>query len=276
MDIYINGDPLSQPADSTGKKIQLPGLIFNSNNVFYVQAEDISGAKSLWISSATQPKSNPGWFVKKPKGAIALINNYAAYDNPGTFYPDMMDSIKIGYDIIDLVNQKPPYINITFLETVKLYKGILWYSDNNPSLDLANATVQKISASNVKIFFSMLFPQTLDVVSQVQGFLPIRSDSSSFLAQLAPNKVVSDTSHSGYPALKVATSFQRVRGFLLNSGDFPIYYFPNKELAGYIGFENSDKSIFFIGMPLHKMNGFPGSVAQLLTKVFFQDFNITP
>jgi len=44
-------------------------------------------------ASATQPNSKIGWFVKKPKGNIALVNNYAAYDNPGTFYPDMMDSI---------------------------------------------------------------------------------------------------------------------------------------------------------------------------------------
>ena len=54
------------------------------------------------------------------------------------------------------------------------------------------------------------------------------------------------------------------------------YYFPNKELTRYIGFENSSKNIFFIGVPLHKMNGIPGSVVQLLNKVFFQDFNITP
>ncbi|MDR3668629.1 MAG: hypothetical protein P4L35_17450 [Ignavibacteriaceae bacterium] len=275
MDIYINGDVTDQPVDSAGHKIQLAGLAFNSNNIFYVQAQDISGAKSPWISSATQPKSNPGWFVKKPQGTIGLVNNYAAYDNPGNFYPEMMDSINYKYDVIDLVNQTLPYINITFLETVKLFKGILWYTDNNPSLDLANATVQKISAAGVKIFFTMLFPQTLDVVSQVQGFLPIRSDSSSYLAIIAPNKIISDTNHV-YPTLKVSTSFPRVRAFFLNSGDIPIYYFPNKELAGFIGFENSDKSIFFIGAPLHKMIGNPGSVAQLLTKVFFQDFNITP
>ena len=275
MDIYINGDITNQPVDSLGHIIKLAGLVYNSNNIFYVRAVDISGAKSPWISSATQPNSNAGWFVQKPQGNIALVNNYAAYDNPGTFYPDMMDSINYKYDVIDLVNQKPPYINITFLETVKLFKGILWYTDNSPSLDLANATVQKINAFGVKIFFSMLFPQNIDL-TQISGFLPILTDTSSYLPVIAPNKVVSDTSHSGYPTLKVAVSFQRVRGFNLNAGVTSIYYFPNKELLGYIGFENSSKNIFFIGMPLHKMNGIPGSVAQLLNKVFFQDFKITP
>lgn len=277
MDIYINGDATNQPVDSIGNKIKLPGLVFNSNNIFYVQAVDISGAKSPWISSATQPNSKSGWFVKKPKGNIALVNNYSAYDSPGTFYPDMMDSLNLNgkYDIIDLVKQTPPYINITFLETVKLFKGILWYTDNAPSLDLANATIQKINAAGVKIFFSMLFPQNIDL-TQISGFLPILADTSYYLPVLAPNKLVVDISNSGYPTLKVAVSFQRVRSFHLNPGVTPIYYFPGSELAGYIGFENSSKNLFFIGMPLHKMNGIPGSVAQLLTKVLFQDFNITP
>lgn len=277
MDIYINGDITNQPVDSLGRIIKLPGLVYNSNNIFYVQAVDISGAASPWLSSATQPTSKPGWFVKKPKGNIALVNNYSAYDNPGNFYVNMMDTLNLGgkYDIIDLVNQKPPYINITFLETVKLFKGILWYTDNAPSLDLANATVQKITAANVKIFFSMLFPQAIDL-TQIEGFLPILTDTSSYLAVIAPGKIVSDISSSGYPTLKVAVSFQRIRCFELNPSVVPIYYFPNFEMSGYIGFENSSKNIFFIGMPLHKMNGIPGSVAQLLTKVFFQDFNITP
>jgi hypothetical protein len=274
MDICINGDPTNQPIDSLGNKIKLPGLVYNANNIFYVQAVDIYNAKSPWISSASQANSNPGWFVKKPKGNIALVNNYAAYDNPGTFYPNMMDSIGISgkYDIIDLVNQKLPYINFTFLETAKLFNYILWYTDNNPSLELANATVQKLTNAGVKIFFSMLFPMTIDL-TQIQGFLPIRSDTSSYLTVVAPNKVVSDTSHSGYPTLKVATSFVRARSFYLNPGVTPIYYFPNKELSGYIGFENSSKNIFFIGMPLHKMNGIAGSVKNLLQKVFLNDFN---
>jgi hypothetical protein len=276
MEIYANGDSNNQPVDSLGNIIKLPGLILNSNNIFYVQAVDISGAKSSWISSSTQKNSKPGWFIKKPKGNIALVNNYSAFDSPDTFYPNMMDSIhQTGkYDIIDLVNQKLPYINITFLETAKLFKGLLWYTDNSPALDLANATVQKITAANVKIFFSMLFPQTIDL-NQIAGFLPIVADTSSYLAVMAPKKIIRDTTQTFYPTLMVSTSFQRVRSFHLNPGLMPIYYFPGHELSGFIGFENSSKNIFFLGMPLHKMNAIPGSVAQLLTQVFFHDFNIT-
>jgi hypothetical protein len=276
MDIYINGDSYNQPVDSLGNRIKLPGLLYNSNNVFYIRAVDIYNAKSPWLSSAIQPNSNSGWFVKKPKGNIALVNNYAAYDNPGTFYPEMMDSIGLNgkYDLIDLVNQSLPYANTTFLETVKLFNNILWYTDNAPSLDLAGATVQKITAAGVRIFFSMLFPQpATGDLSVIQQFLPIMADTSSYRAVLFPNSIVSDTSHSGYPTLKAASSFYRLRGFNLNPNVTPIYYFPNKEMAGYIGFENSSKNIFFIGMPLHKMNAIPGSVKSLLQKVLLSDFN---
>jgi hypothetical protein len=284
MDIYLNGDVNNIPKDSLGHIIQLPGLIYNSNNIFYVRAVDISNAKSPWISSATQANSKPGWFVKKPRSNFAIVNNYSAFGGTGTFYPDMMDSLKVyknyalGYDLIDLVNENLPYRNYTFLETVKLFKGILWYTDNAPSLDLAGATVQKITAAGVKIFFSMLFPQEgIYILPVIQQFLPILSDTSSYLSQLAPGKIVKDTTFLlGYPTLKVTTSVKRLIGFNLNPSVYPTYYFPNKELGGYVGFENKSKNIFFIALPLNQMNGIPGSVVNLLYQVLFNDFNLTP
>jgi hypothetical protein len=284
MEIYLNGDVNSEPKDSLGNKLKLPGLKYNSNNIFYVRAVDISNAKSPWISSATQANSKPGWFVKKPHSNFAFVNDYSAFGGTGTFYPDMMDSLKLqkgyalGYDLIDLVNQKLPYKNYTFLETVKLFKGILWYTDNAPSLDLAGATVQKITAAGVKIFFSMIFPQSaIYDLNVIQQFLPILSDTSSYLAQLAPGKIVRDTTFlPGYPTLKVTSAVQRLIGFNLNPSVYPTYYFPNNELGRYVGFENKSKNIFFIALPLNKMNGIPGSVVELLYKVLFNDFNLTP
>jgi hypothetical protein len=59
-------------------------------------------------------------------------------------------------------------------------------------------------------------------------------------------------------------------------GVIPIYYFPDLELKGYIGFSNSAKSQFFIGLPLHKVNGGSANVKSLLNKVLLQDFGLTP
>ena len=57
---------------------------------------------------------------------------------------------------------------------------------------------------------------------------------------------------------------------------YPIYYFPNNELKGYIGFFNNSKSLFFYGLPLSKSNGGAANVKSLLSKIFFEDFGVTP
>ena len=68
-----------------------------------------------------------------------------------------------------------------------------------------------------------------------------------------------------------------MKSFYLNPlGGVPIYYFPNNELKGYIGFTDLEKKLFFIGVPLNKAEGGNANVKSLLTKVFFQDFGLTP
>jgi hypothetical protein len=47
-------------------------------------------------------------------------------------------------------------------------------------------------------------------------------------------------------------------------------------LKGYIGFFNSVKSEFFIGLPLHRLNGGSANVKALLSKVLFEDFGLIP
>jgi hypothetical protein len=287
MDILVNGDqnnPARNPV--TGDLITLPGILFNANNVFYVQAVDISGATSPWLSSATQKNSNAGWYVKKPKGKYLLVQNYLtlANDNPPPFYASMMDSIGLSskYDTHDLAKQKFPYLNITFFETMKLFDCVIWYSDNAPALDLANSAVPKyLAIAGKKMFFSLQFPQSPDL-TQVQGFLPIITDSTGYNASLVPNRTLSDTSHSGFPNLVTTASLARARTFYLSTtGVTPVYYlsdnskYPRNLLNGYIGFETTSKNLFFLSMPLHRLNGIPGSVKTLLNKVLFTDFGLT-
>jgi hypothetical protein len=274
MDILVDGSP------SNILSVKLPGLKLNDYNMFYVQAVDIAGATSGWVSS-TQSKSHT-WYVKKPSGKIVIVNDYAVTSDSSTarkFYDAIMDSLGLAgrYDVYDIKRDSIPFINATFYETLKLFKAALWYSDyNTPSLDLAQATVSKYLSAGGKLAFSMQFPATVDV-SQLTGFLPIISDSSSYRAYVFSNTKVSATNNdSSYPDLTASATVYRIRGFYLQSvGAKPLYYFPNNELRGTIGFKNSDNSLFFIGMPLHLMNGVPGSVTTLLNKVFYTDFNLT-
>ncbi len=255
---------------------KLPGLILNGDNKFFVQAVDISGAKSNFIAL---PGEGSTWYVKKPKGELLIVDDYATLDNAASFYDGMFsDSLNLRgkYDVYDFHNQTPPYLNVTFLQTLKLFKYVFWYTDNGPSLDLLSATTQKYIDAGGKIAFSMQFPQSIDLAA-VQSFLPIRSDSSDSKTTLFVNtKISSDSTQPDYPNLVLASSIFRVKSFYLNPlGGIPIYYFPNKELKGYVGFTDLEKKLFFIGIPLQKANGGNANVKRLLSKVFFEDFGLT-
>jgi hypothetical protein len=268
MDILIDGNP------GNLAPVKLPGLLFDANNRFYVQAEDISGAKTEWIAL---PDTSRNWFVKKPKGNLLIVDDYKIIDDAAAFYNDMIDSIGFTnkYDILDLQTTILPYLNTTFLETIKLYDGIIWYTDNAPSLNVANATVQNYLDAGGKIFLSMQFPQTIDI-SLIEGFLPIETDTSYFKSTISINTTIGSLDPANYPDLLANRSFARVRAFNLKSiGVTPLYNFPNGELNGYIGFENSSKNLFYIGAPLQKLTGIPGSIKSLFIKVLFNDFNLS-
>jgi hypothetical protein len=274
MDILIGG------LESNTAQQKLPGLILNGNNKLFVQAEDISGAKSDFIEI---PGPGKTWYVKKPKGNLLIVDDYVTTDEAASFYNKMFgDSLglKGKYNIFDLntiPTESYSKSNVTVFLTLKLFKYVFWYTDNNPSLDLVSATTQKYIDAGGKIAFSMQFPQTVDL-STLQGFLPINPDSGDSKTYLLGGvKISSDTTQPGYPNLQLSSTIFRAKSFYLNPlGAIPIYYFPNHELKGYTGFTDSQKKMFFIAVPLHKADGGNANVKNLLYKVFFQDFGLTP
>lgn len=268
LDIFIDGDPNHMAP------VKLPGLIYDANNKIFVQALDISSAKSEWISL---PDSTHNWYVKKPKGQLLIVDDYKILDDAASFYNSMMDSIGLTnkYNILDLQASILPYLNTTFLETIKLFDAVLWYTDNDPSLDLANFTIQNYNDIGGKLFLSMQFPQGIDL-QQIEGFLPIETDTSYYKSSISVNTQIASMDSLSYPNLVSNRSFTRVRAFnLKNVGVTPLYYFPNGQLKGYIGFEKSLKDLFFIGAPLQRINGISGSIKNLLIQVLFHDFNLT-
>ncbi len=254
----------------------LPGLILNSENRFYVQAEDISGAKSSFISL---PDSGQSWFVKKPSGKFLVIDDYKTADNTFDFYFAMFDSLGLtgSYDVYDIHTHEPPFINVTFLETIKLFDYLFWYTDNNPSLDLASFSTQRYLINGGKVAFSMQFPQAVDPV-ELASFIPIIPDSIDEKISLLPGTVIaSDTTDPAYPNLELTLNVFRVKSFYLNPlAANPVYYYANGELDGFAGFTNSDVTEFFIALPLNKLNGGDANVKALLEKILFEDFGLVP
>ncbi|MCE1188042.1 MAG: hypothetical protein LWX56_02785 [Ignavibacteria bacterium] len=276
MEILIDGNP------NNIATTKLSGLRLDAENIFYVRVQDVSGATSPWINSTTQSKSKK-WFVKSIKGDLLVVDDYGLNDNSATYYKTLLDAIVTNqaYDVADIKTYALPYKNYTFLETIRLYKYIFWYADyNNPSLDLASATVQKYLKANGKIFFSMQFPTNIDL-GQIQGFLPISADSSKFTSFLFPGTIVGPVgSITDFPTLNLSAAVPRARTFFLPSvGVRPIYYLPNNELSGYLGLESSDDfgnpNLFFIGIPLHLADGTSGTVKTLFKQVLKTRFGFS-
>jgi hypothetical protein len=251
----------------------LPGLILDANNRFYARAIDISGAASPFISL---PDSGQTWYVKKPVGDLLIIDDYRTVDNVATYYDAMLDSLGLTghYNVYDIHNETPPFLNVTFLETIKLFDYLFWYTDNNPSLDLASFAIDKYLTAGGKVAFSMQFPQSVDPVN-LASFIPIISDSISTKSSLSTGTLVSsDATDPSYPNLQTTSGVFRVKSFYLDPiAANPIYYYPNGELNGFSGFTNSNLTEFFIALPLDKCNG-TGNVKSLLQKVFFDDFGL--
>ena len=102
MEVLIDGNPNNiLPA-------KLPGLKIDGNNIFYVQAVDISGANSTFIPL---PGSSKTWFIKKPKGKLVIVDDYTSTDHAAGFYVKMMDSLGLNnsYDVFDIHKQEASF-----------------------------------------------------------------------------------------------------------------------------------------------------------------------
>lgn len=266
MDIYIDGLP-NRPASE-----KLSGLKLDDNNRIYVKAVDISGASSKTISL---PDTSSSWFVKKPKGKILLIDDFRETfsNNPNSYYENIFTNITNGenFDMWDLRNGDIPYPSTTFLETLKLFDAIFWYS-NNPSFDLASSATQPYVNNGGKICFSFQLPDIVDD-DVMRSFLTV--DSLYFEGSVSPdvevNALVAD-----YPNLLTSRSHSNVRTFKISQGSADILYEINdNELTEKtIAFRSKDKKLFYFGLALHRVDGIDGSIQTLLEKIFTQEFGL--
>jgi hypothetical protein len=279
MQILING------SDQNIFGEDLPGLQLDANNIFYVQAEDLSGAKSQMISL---PDSNDTWYVKKPKGQVLIFDDHngGSSDETTIFYNQVFSEIGGGslagkFDVYDLFNQPLPFENVTLFETIKLFNYTFWYSVSNPRLDLLNIVTNRYLQNGGKIAFSMTFKDsTADFIfdlSILQGFLPIDSVSAFLPFLLSGSEVLSSASGITYPPLETTETIGFVRTYVPNAlVTTEIYDLVSPQMNGNVGFINNNKTEFFIGLPLHDCNGGEQNVDDLLEKVFFEEFGLMP
>lgn len=284
-DIYI-GTNIKQPYS-----IKLNNLRLNNLNKLYVKAKDIAGAFSETI---VMPSSERTWFVKKQKGKILIIDDYTILDNAENFYKSMLDSLLNGafidkYDVLNIRYGStsttpgillPKFINPTFTETLNLFDLVVWFTDNNPSLDVAQLSIRNYVEKGGKILLSMIFPQNFDTRG-LSDFLPIDSVSSTpinFIPFNTPINLTSEGTNLGYPKLQRDGygTVARIRTFYPSVGGAIPLYTIGMTGNPIIGFKDTDTRKVFIGLPLHRLNGGPSNVKKFLEKVILDEFGVTP
>lgn len=277
MQILLNGNS----ANIFPQKLK--HLKLDDNNILYVQAEDISGAKSSFIPL---PSSDNHWYVRKPKGKTLIVDDFAGTTGE-SFYLNTFSSINNGalanqFDVLNLEVDKLPFPNVTLLETLKLFNLVYWYSDSSPNLDYLNIVTQKYISDGGKIAFSLTFQDSTDSfpidLAALQGFLPIEKlGESKPLAFLLANANVTGTgNYTNYPPLKTSSTISFVRTYQPSNIALPVYNLISNQKSGIVSFIDVSKDLFFIGLPLHLCDGNSGNVAKLLEKIFFEEFGIVP
>lgn len=281
VEILVDG------SESKIHKVKLPGLKLDDNNVIYVQARDIAGAASQYVRL---PDTTANWYVTKPKGNLLLVDDFyssdAANDKKVTdFYNSAFSTISGGalsskFDILDLNKSKLPYQNLTFYQTLKLFRYVYWFSGTRPSFDLASLTTNTFLAGGGKIAYSFTFEDQSEPfpygLSDVQLFLPIDSlGQKKSLSFLFPGAVAEAEQGRDYPKLTTASTIGSARTFYPNAdASEKIYSITSTQLNGNIALMNKEHTLFFIGLPLHQCNGGQANVNALLEKIFIQDFGL--
>jgi hypothetical protein len=316
-DVYRGTYPSMRPLGS------LPGLKLNATNSLYVKALDVAGAFSTPIRF---PSSGHSWYVKKPKSRLLVVSDYQKVDSVEVkkFYRARFAGVAGGllsdYDEYDvragsvLGSGKPgvlvpalSIVNPMFVQTLKLYDYVFWYTDNFPSLTLAQFSLYYYSTSGGKVVYTTEFQSSSDPSGALRDFAPIDSISSVTLpATTFPSLgdsrvpknylVLPDASdpHDVFPLLNVdsvTVSGASISNFI-NVFLRPIYtradsryiyhfqaYIPPSGSAVIrysgmptIGVMRNDKNFVFFGFPLHYLNG-TAAGGQGLTAFFNKIFN---
>ena len=266
------------------------GLAVNSNNVFYLKAQDIAGAFS---SIAKMPDSNMTWYVRQAVGHLLLINDYSTTlidrSRAAAFYESSLGSLT--HSILDLKigngANLPTIKNPMFTETLKLFQCVVWYAgrgnqtSDNANFDLAQQTLPYYLAAGGKVFFTTGFPNSIPQYVNYVDFAPIDS-ATSYSVPITDPMVPAIVLDNNYPVLLTDSTVtpDRVRGIYPRQGTDLIYKLPyntpydTNKITICMKDYYSNPKVVVMCVPLHRMNG-SGTAPAFLQRVVNIDFGIS-
>ncbi len=167
------------------------GLRLNAHNTLYIRAVDNGGLRSRILQ---YPPEDRIWYVKQPKGPILLIED--TFDKRArAFYTTALDTIAGGryagrFERLNIREKEngvprnlPRILNPMFLETLKLFRAVIWYGDISLSLDIPQTVLPGYLASGGKLLFTAPLPNlpTAEDQQKVLDFAPLDSISAQEL-----------------------------------------------------------------------------------------------
>jgi hypothetical protein len=281
----------SLPRSTTFITLRAPDGLREGDNAFYLRAVDIAGARSRIIR---MPDSSGTWYVREPRTDLLIVDDYGPADASATFYTAITDTLFggrfAGADVFDIKTGAsttsrgkylPPYTNPTFIETLKLFKYLLWYTDNDPTIDVAQVALPEYQRSGGRIFYTAAFPESaIDPRGGITDYAPIDSLSPEPI-RFVPSgtKAEADAESPGYPtlvrdALGVPVAFVRDMYRKINARN--LYRFEESSRwtgRPVVAVRSGDSRFILFGVPLHRFNS-AGNVGELIHLIFRNEFGV--
>jgi len=292
---------------------QVEGLRLDALNTFYVQVEDVAGERS---DALQMPSGTDTWYVRRPQGRLLLVSDYISFDAqlalstyletlasvPGGEF-QTVDRLDVGRGLTaadkvlgtpgDLV---PAWVDPALIHTFLLFDYVLWYTDQYPSLAVAQLSLFTYIQNGGKVLFSTSFQTAADPRGALRDFAPIDSISSVDLSPTRPPVPPAVAGDSRIPAalLVVPDSSDPAQIYPLLAFNAtpaihsifmrPVYrradarYIYHLQAdprtpARYLGAPNiavvdGARTIIFFGVPLHLLNNRVAGNPQGLTALF--------
>jgi len=248
------------------------GLIPDADNALYIRAVDIGELRS---KNLRYPSEGKTWFVRKHKGTILLIKDNGSTESDN-FYYSTLDKIGGGkfigkYDVLDLRTgikgrNIPPFINPMFIETLKLFRAVIWYGDSQASFALAQEGLPEYIKSGGYVLFAAELPNPISVEIQTAlvDFAAVDSVSrleitTSPLDIKNGTEIIADSSSSGvkYSNLIKESNVVTPHNLYPKITSTPLFRLPSStKWTGnpIVGIRSENRRTIFLNLPLHYLN----------------------
>jgi len=266
--------------DGNNLNINSGALRLSGRDTIFLRVKDISDAYS-------QPDTAL-FYYKGKKSDFLYLDAYQGTAERAVYDPILAAAFEGQYDVFDMNRNGNAYFplnwNLTFTQYLKLYKRVLWVTDNaNPgglSIERGAAAIQSLLNGGGKILIcATKLPENLE--SPVFQYLPIDSLSKNVgQARLQNNSNIlplngfGDTLRTTQLFTNVSTMYVPVSNQLYKAANIQkLSGWQGPETIAAVGKNNNGKiNRVVFGIDLHKLNGRPESLNSFVKNILVDEF----